>query len=99
MTKDLRSFLASVETRAPELLLRVPATVSPRWELSAVQKRLEAGGRLPLVLFERVEGHGIPVVTNLFASKRHLALPLDTTPEAVVPRFAEAQARRIAPRP
>jgi 2,5-furandicarboxylate decarboxylase 1 len=99
MTKDLRSFLASVETRAPELLLRVPATVSPRWELSAVQKRLEADGRLPIVLFKRIEGHGIPVVTNLFASKRHLALALDTTPEAVATRFAEAQARRIAPRP
>lgn len=98
MTKDLRSFLQEVETRAPDLLLKVPAPVSPRWELSAVQKRLEADGRLPIVLFERIEGHRLPVVTNLFAGKRHLALALDTTPERVVARFAEAQARRIVPR-
>ncbi len=98
MTKDLRSFLETVEARAPELLLRVGKTVSARWELSAVQKRLEADGRLPIVLFERIEGHGLPVVTNLFASKRHLALALDTAPETVVSRFAEAQQKRIPPR-
>lgn len=98
MTKDLRSFLRDVEARAPDLLVRVPAEVSPVWELSAVQKRLEADGRLPVILFERVAGHALPVVTNLFASKRHLALALDTAPEAVVARFAQAQATRIPPR-
>ncbi len=98
MTKDLRSFLRTVEERAPELLVRVRKPVSTAWEISAVQKRLEAEGRLPIVLFEKVEGHDIPVVTNLFATKRHLALALDTSPDQVVARFAEAQRARIEPR-
>jgi len=98
LTKDLRSFLRLVEERAPELLVRVKREVSPQWELSSVQKRLEAEGKLPILVFEKVAGHGMPVVVNLFASKRHLALALDTTPEQVVGRFAEAQSERIPPR-
>ncbi len=98
MPKDLRQFLETVEARAPDLLRRVRRAVSPRWEVSALQKRLEAAGRVPILLFETLEGHDLRLVTNLFASKRHLALALDTTPEQVVARFAEAQARRIPPR-
>ncbi len=96
--RDLRDFLRTVEEQAPDLLLRIKKTVSPKWELSALQKRLEAGGRLPVLLFEAVDGHEIPVVTNVFASKRHLALALGTTPEQVAARFVEAQQNRIAPR-
>jgi len=95
---DLRSFLKAVEESAPDLLVRVRTGVSPRWEVSAVQKRLEADGRLPIVLFETVDGHDLRIVTNLFATKRHLALALGTTAENVVGRFAEAQQNRIGPR-
>jgi 2,5-furandicarboxylate decarboxylase 1 len=98
MARDLRHFLRTVEERAPELLLRIPKPVSPRWEVSAVQKRLEAAEQLPVLLFEQLDGHDLRLVTNLFASKRHLALALDTDPAQVAARFAEAQARRIPPR-
>lgn len=93
---DLRSFLRHVEQQAPDLFTRVKTEVSPQWELSAVQMRLQADGKLPILLFERV-GHAMPVVSNLFASKRHLALALDVSPRDVVNRFSEAAARRIAP--
>jgi 2,5-furandicarboxylate decarboxylase 1 len=98
MKKDLRHFLKTLDERAPDLIRRIRTEVSPTWELSAVQKRLEADGRLPVLLFEKVAGHALPVVTNLFASKRHLALALETTPEDVVSRFSEAQKHRVAPR-
>jgi len=98
MKKDLRYFLKAVEEGTPELFLRIKKEVSPRWELSSVQKKLEAEGKLPIVVFEKIQGHGMPIVTNLFASKRHLALALDTSPEEVVTRFAEAQKNRIQPK-
>ena len=98
MKKDLRFFLKTVEERTPELLLRIKKEVNPCWELSSVQKKLESDGRLPIVVFEKVQGHGMPIVTNLFASKRHLALALDSAADAVVTRFAEAQTNRIKPR-
>jgi len=98
MKKDLRYFLKAVEERTPELFLRIKKEVSPRWELSSVQKKLEAEDKLPIVVFEKIQGHEMPIVTNLFASKRHLALALDTSPEEVVTRFAEAQKNRIKPK-
>ena len=55
MSKDLRHFLETLHTQAPELLARVPRQVSPRWELSAVQRRFEVDGRLPVIVFH----HGL----------------------------------------
>jgi 2,5-furandicarboxylate decarboxylase 1 len=98
MKKDLRGFLELVQQRAPEMLVHVRRAVDPKWELSAVQKRLEADGELPVLVFDRVSGHTMPVVSNLFASKAHLALALDTSPENVVERFGNAQRDRIPPR-
>lgn len=98
MTKDLREFLGALETRAPELLVRVRREVDPKWELSAVQKRLQASGELPVLVFDRVAGHTMSVVSNLFASKRHLALALDIEPEQVIERFDDAQKNRIPPK-
>jgi 2,5-furandicarboxylate decarboxylase 1 len=95
--QDLRTFLNLVERQAPELLVRVKAEVDPRWELSSVQMRLQADGKLPILMFERVTGHAMPVVSNLFASKRHLALALDTAVQDVVSGFSEATAKRLAP--
>jgi len=97
MKRDLRHFLKVIEERAPELLVRVKREVSPRWELSSVQMRLQAEDRLPILVFEKIAGYDMPVVTNVFSSKRHLAMALDTTPEDVVARFAEAQRNRIKP--
>ncbi|SVA57217.1 uncharacterized protein METZ01_LOCUS110071 [marine metagenome] len=98
MTADLRSFLDTLEKNTPELIVRVEREVEPRWEISSVQKRLQADGDLPVMVFEHVAGHQIPVVTNLFSTKKHLALALDTTPERVIERFGDAQINRIPPR-
>jgi 2,5-furandicarboxylate decarboxylase 1 len=98
VTKDLRHFLKALEEQQPDSLLRVPKEVSPRWELSAVQKRLQADGRLPVLFFERIQGHALRLVTNLFASKRLLAFAMGTTPELVGMRFAKAQQEGIKPR-
>jgi 2,5-furandicarboxylate decarboxylase 1 len=94
---DLRTFLHLVEQEAPDLFVRVNAEVDARFELAAVQMRLQADGKLPVLLFERVAGHGMPIVSNLFASKRHLALALGTSAERVVSAFAEAATRRLPP--
>ena len=56
-----------------------------------MQKRLEVQKRLPVLSFDRVTGSKMPVVTNLFASRAHLALALEVSPDEVVARFAEAQ--------
>jgi UbiD family decarboxylase len=95
--KDLRYFLKSVEQKAPEFLLHVQKEVSPKWELSSVQKRLEAENKLPIIVFGEVAGHEMQIVTNLFASKQHLALALETSPDQVIAKFTEAQKNRLKP--
>jgi len=57
VTQDLRRFLETIEARRPELVLRVKQEVSAKWELSAIQKRLEADGKLPIIVFEKVAGY------------------------------------------
>ena len=50
MTADLRSFLDTLEKNTPELIVRVERKVEPRWEISSVQKRLQADGDLPVTV-------------------------------------------------
>ena len=67
---DLRDFLTQLE-RAGELR-RVTAEVSPRLEMTEICDRtLRAGG--PAILFERPQGHGMPVLGNLFGTPRRVA--------------------------
>jgi 2,5-furandicarboxylate decarboxylase 1 len=97
MKNDLRTFLKEAEDKGPEFLLRIKKEVSPKWELSSVQRKLESEDKLPVVIFEKIAGHDLRIVTNLFASKRHLALALGTSPKDVVATFTEAQKHRIKP--
>ena len=98
MTHDLRHFLRALESAHPAQLLRITHPVSPQWELSAVQKRLESEGRLPVLLFEDPAGARLPIVTNLFASKLLVGVALGTTPDRVVERVARCQRAGVAPR-
>jgi 4-hydroxy-3-polyprenylbenzoate decarboxylase len=69
--RDLRDFLAQLEQRGE--LRRVPAEVSPRLEMTEICDRtLRRGG--PAILFERVTGHSIPVLGNLFGTPLRVAL-------------------------
>ena len=69
--RDLRDFVSQLEALGE--LVRVPAEVSPRLEMTEVCDRvLKAGG--PAILFERPAGCGIPVLANLFGTPRRVAL-------------------------
>ncbi len=71
--KDLREYLASLESRG--WLKRIRTPVSRDLEISAIADRaVKAGG--PALLFENVEGHTVPVAINLFAAPERMALAL-----------------------
>jgi 2,5-furandicarboxylate decarboxylase 1 len=83
---DLRSFLAHLESVPGERVARVPRRVSSVHELSAVVKLMETRGN-PVLLFEDVDGLGIPVVCGLFATRKRVAMALGTTPERATETF------------
>jgi 4-hydroxy-3-polyprenylbenzoate decarboxylase len=70
---DLREFVSQLEARGE--LRRIQVGVSPRLEMTEIADRvLRAGG--PALLFEKPEGHSIPVLANLFGTVKRVALAM-----------------------
>jgi 2,5-furandicarboxylate decarboxylase 1 len=93
--QSLRGFLAQVERELPEEILRVRAPVSTRLDITSLVYELERMGKNPLVVFDNVEGHTMPVVTNVAGSRKLLALALGVTQEALPTAFRERCTRYL----
>ena len=97
MAKDLRGFIAALETQSPEDIVRIKKPISPRYEMSAILTHLEKRKRSPLLCFDNVEGGKAPVVINAQASRRLMALALECKPEDLARTFSERQSKPIPP--
>ena len=62
--KDLRHFIIECEEKLPKEFVKVTKEVDPKYEISAIVKKLDLMGKHPLVYFEKVKGYDIPVVCN-----------------------------------
>jgi 4-hydroxy-3-polyprenylbenzoate decarboxylase len=97
--RDLRDFLSGLEARGE--LKRVTATVDPRLEMTEICDRvLKAGG--PALLFERPQGHTMPVLGNLFGTVRRVALGMGVDaadPTAALRALGELLATLRQPEP
>ncbi len=74
--QSLRDFMAAVERAHPDLVLRVTEPVEPQYQMQALALELERRRRFPILFFERVRGHSMPVISNVMASRRGLATAL-----------------------
>ncbi len=74
---DLRSFLEEIKGN-PEHLREVKKEVDRKFEACAVLQKLEMEGKQPAVLFHKVKGTDIPVVSNVFADRERIALSFGT---------------------
>ncbi len=72
MASDLRTFLRQLEVEAPDQVVRVTREVDPHFEVTAVLAKLEKERKFPVVIFEKVKGAKLPVVTNVHADARRL---------------------------
>ncbi len=95
--KDLRGFLEKLKREGPEDIIFVNRKVDPRFELSAVLKRLEMENRYPAVLFNHVGDFKIPVLSNLFATRKRLALALGCEERRLNEVYREKEDHRIEP--
>ncbi|MDE0341592.1 MAG: UbiD family decarboxylase [Deltaproteobacteria bacterium] len=96
MSQDLRSYLELVESK--DDLVRIAGPVDPRYEVSAlVAKLARERRRRPVFLLENVKGSALPVVTNLHASRRRMALAMNAEPREVQRTFLKAMERPVAP--
>jgi 2,5-furandicarboxylate decarboxylase 1 len=97
MPKDLRGFIADLESKYPEEMARVTKPISPRYEITALLTQLEKRKRFPVLYCENVEGSDAPVVINLQASRKLMALAMECRPEELAAKFTERQGNPIAP--
>jgi 2,5-furandicarboxylate decarboxylase 1 len=97
--QDLHRFLAAYKELFPHDVLTLRESVSRDQDVSAVVWALSAQGRHPALMFERVEGLGGPLLTNLFASRERIGRMLGGVPPAGIHAEYQARSRRlVAPR-
>lgn len=89
--QELRTFVEEYERACPSEVLRITEEVSLEYDVQALALELERRRRFPVLCFERVRGHAIPIVANVMASRRGLAFALGVS-EAELP---ETYARRL----
>jgi 2,5-furandicarboxylate decarboxylase 1 len=87
--QGLRGFLDFVETNHPSQLLRLTEPVQSAYEMTAIVFELERAGRSPVVVFESVVGHDMPVVTNIAGNRAVLAALLEVDERELPAAFRE----------
>jgi len=92
MIDDFRTQLKAVEEWGE--VLRIRREVSPRFELPAICKKMEAD---KAVFFEKVKGYSIPVVVGLDNNRSRIARVLGTDDFGLTPRYLEAIRNPLPP--
>jgi 2,5-furandicarboxylate decarboxylase 1 len=97
MNQDLRHFVAEYERAFPGEVVRVADPVGLEHDVMAVVLEYERRRRWPILMFERVRGHEIPIVANVVASRRALAFALGVPEAELAAEYARRIKERIKP--
>src|SRR3989442_4758756 len=97
MSQDLRSFVAAYDTAHPGDVVRITEPVGIEHDVMALVLEYERRRRWPILLFEKVRGHDIPIVCNVVASRRALAFALGVEENALAAEYARRIKERIKP--
>ena len=93
--QSLRGFLGMVRRDFPSELLHIAAPVAQRFDSTAMVFELERAGRSPVIVFDRMDGFKLPVVTNVAANRNLLAACLGVAPADLPAAFRERCQRPI----
>ena len=97
MTKDLRSYINELKQSAPDEIAVVSRKADRKFELSAVLARLEVQKRYPAVIFENVNDFSMPVVSNVFATRKRMAIALGCDEKDLHRTYRERENNRLEP--
>jgi 2,5-furandicarboxylate decarboxylase 1 len=87
--QSLRGFVEQTEKIDPANVLRIKEPVSQQLEMTATVFELDRLNKSPIVIFEKVAGFDMPVVTNVAGNRQLLAGCLGTTVENLPTAFRE----------
>ena len=95
--QDLRSFVAAYRAAHPSEVVTVGEPVSTEYDVMALVLEYERRRRWPILIFEQVIGHDIPIVANVVASRRALAFALGVEERALAAEYARRLKEPIKP--
>ena len=88
-TQSMRGFLAMVEREYPDQVVRIREPVRRELDITATVFELERSGHSPVVIFEKIEGFEMPVVTNLAGNRQLIAAAMQVEPGALAMTFRD----------
>lgn len=97
MNQDLRSFVRAFEAAFPDDVVRVKEPVDLPYDIMALVLEYERRRRFPLLFFDNVRGHEIPVICNVVAGRRCLAKALQVSEAELSQVYADRLKRYIDP--
>lgn len=92
--KDIREYLAVLADRNE--LVAVEREIDPSWEVGLICREL-MDQQGPVAVLRRVKGSPWPVVVNLFANRRRVAVALNVPEERLIPHWLEALGHPLPP--
>jgi len=95
--QTLRSFVAAYREAHPSEVVTVREPVSLEHDVMALVLEYERRRRWPILLFEQIAGHDIPIVANVVASRRALAFALGVEEGALAAEYARRIKEPIKP--
>jgi len=96
--KDLRYYLEKLHLQEPKEILIVEREVDPKLELSGVLRKLQAENRFPAVIFEKVKGSDMKVISNLVANRKALCVAMETSEDKVLDAYIKREDNSIEPK-
>jgi len=86
---DLRTFLNRVRSELPAQILTISEEVPLDYTSTALALELERRGRRPILFFDHIKNHTVPLAANLFASREVMALSIDARPETFTEQLGQ----------
>jgi UbiD family decarboxylase len=97
VSQDLRSFVSAYERAHPGEVVRIAEPVSIEHDVMAVVLEYERRRRWPILVFEKVAGHDIPIITNVVASRRALAWALGVDERSLAGEYGRRIKEHVKP--
>jgi len=95
--KDLRAFIEKL-SEFPGELLTADGPVSPKLELTRTIYKLANDNRHSAVMFNNVDGNRIPVLTNLFRTRKRMAIGLGCSEQELNRVYQSRERNYIKPK-
>lgn len=96
-TYDLNEYIETLKKQAPDEIRVVSRKVSNKFELPAVLEKMESENQHSAILFQHVGDYSMPVISNLFGSRKRLAIALGTEEKELNAVYRERENHPIDP--